>query len=268
MQAARRPVPGTRSRPSVAVMRDRRARRRRPLAADHLGLAAPHVVEDDRHVAARPVEMRLDDLQREGGRDGGVEGVAAALQHAHADRGRDPVGRRDDAEGAVDLGTGGEAVGLTKPMIDRARRSGRMYASTINRPAEAVQLAIFGMSVIDVRRPPYLHRRIYGEAKVTDGESVQIRKQPGGPLPKEFRFASDEVEIFRRGDEVVLREKPRNLMGSDQILVRAAGRRLDGSGDHRGQPASGAQGAVMALRYMLDTNIFIQIRPQPPRSRP
>lgn len=25
-------------------------------------------------------------------------------------------------------------------------------------------------------------------------------------LPKDFRFASDEVEIFRRGDEVVLRE--------------------------------------------------------------
>lgn len=26
-------------------------------------------------------------------------------------------------------------------------------------------------------------------------------------LPKEFRFESDEVEIFRRGREVVLREK-------------------------------------------------------------
>ena len=26
-------------------------------------------------------------------------------------------------------------------------------------------------------------------------------------LPKEFRFDSEEVEIFRRGDEVVLREK-------------------------------------------------------------
>ena len=31
-------------------------------------------------------------------------------------------------------------------------------------------------------------------------------------LPKEFRFGGDEVEIFRRGDEVVLREKPRNLL--------------------------------------------------------
>lgn len=27
-------------------------------------------------------------------------------------------------------------------------------------------------------------------------------------LPKEFRFSSDQVEIFRRGNEVVLREKP------------------------------------------------------------
>ena len=87
-------------------------------------------------------------------------------------------------------------------------------------------------------------------------------------LPKEFRFASDEVEIFRRGDEVVLREKPRTLMRSDQRLVRAAGRRLYGPGDHRGQPASGAQGTVMALRYMLDTNVFIRIPSTPPRSRP
>ena len=28
-------------------------------------------------------------------------------------------------------------------------------------------------------------------------------------LPKEFRFDGDEVEIFRRGDEVVLRERAR-----------------------------------------------------------
>jgi antitoxin VapB len=30
-------------------------------------------------------------------------------------------------------------------------------------------------------------------------------------LPKEFRFRSKEVEITRRGDEIVLREKPKNL---------------------------------------------------------
>ena len=30
-------------------------------------------------------------------------------------------------------------------------------------------------------------------------------------LPKEFRFRSKEVEITRRGDEIVLRETPKNL---------------------------------------------------------
>jgi antitoxin VapB len=37
-------------------------------------------------------------------------------------------------------------------------------------------------------------------------------------LPKEFRFRSKEVEITRRGDEVVLREKPRNLGDVLEIL--------------------------------------------------
>jgi antitoxin VapB len=29
-------------------------------------------------------------------------------------------------------------------------------------------------------------------------------------LPKEFRFDAERVEIFRRGDEVILRDKPAN----------------------------------------------------------
>jgi len=29
-------------------------------------------------------------------------------------------------------------------------------------------------------------------------------------LPKKFRFEAEQVEIFRRGDEIVLREKPAN----------------------------------------------------------
>jgi antitoxin VapB len=37
-------------------------------------------------------------------------------------------------------------------------------------------------------------------------------------LPKEFRFRSKEVEITRRGDEIVLREKPRNLGDVMDIL--------------------------------------------------
>ena len=31
-------------------------------------------------------------------------------------------------------------------------------------------------------------------------------------LPKEFRFSADQVEIFRRGDEVVLREHPSSAL--------------------------------------------------------
>ncbi len=38
-------------------------------------------------------------------------------------------------------------------------------------------------------------------------------------LPKDYRFMSDQVEIFRRGDEVVLREKPRDMRRVYQILT-------------------------------------------------
>jgi len=38
-------------------------------------------------------------------------------------------------------------------------------------------------------------------------------------LPKEFRFQSDEVEIFRRGEEVVLREKAKGLERAFWLLA-------------------------------------------------
>ena len=38
-------------------------------------------------------------------------------------------------------------------------------------------------------------------------------------LPKEFRFKGEEVEIFRRGDEVILREKPREMRRAYEILT-------------------------------------------------
>jgi hypothetical protein len=94
------------------VMRDRRLGRRRPLAADDFGAATLDVMHDDRHVAARTVQMRLDHLQSKGGRNPGVKGVAAFLQRRHPDRGRDPVGRGHDAEGALDLGPGRERIGI------------------------------------------------------------------------------------------------------------------------------------------------------------
>lgn len=37
-------------------------------------------------------------------------------------------------------------------------------------------------------------------------------------LPKEFRFKTSEVEIFRRGDEIVMRERPSTAEGVLTIL--------------------------------------------------
>ncbi len=38
-------------------------------------------------------------------------------------------------------------------------------------------------------------------------------------LPKEFRFEVEQVEIFRRGDEIVLRERPANATEVFDALV-------------------------------------------------
>ena len=38
-------------------------------------------------------------------------------------------------------------------------------------------------------------------------------------LPKDFQFDVSEVEIFRRGDEVVLRRVPQNLSAAFDLLT-------------------------------------------------
>ncbi len=38
-------------------------------------------------------------------------------------------------------------------------------------------------------------------------------------LPKQFRFKGKEVEIFRRGKEVVLREKENNIVRAFDLLA-------------------------------------------------
>ena len=62
--------------------------------------------------------MRLDHLQYEGHGDARIERVAAALQDAHADRGRDPVRRRNDAERSRDLRARREP-GIKRSQYDR-----------------------------------------------------------------------------------------------------------------------------------------------------
>ena len=83
------------------------------LAAEHERLTAIDVEEDRRHLAARPVQMRLDDLEHEPGRDRRIEGVAASLEHRHAGLRGEPVCRRDHPEGAAQLWAGGELQGRT-----------------------------------------------------------------------------------------------------------------------------------------------------------
>lgn len=38
-------------------------------------------------------------------------------------------------------------------------------------------------------------------------------------IPKQFQFSSDEVEILRRGAEVVLRERPKTLAQAFDLLT-------------------------------------------------
>ena len=53
-----------------------------------------------------------------------------------------------------------------------------------------------------------------GTARVfRSGNSQAVR------LPKEFRLKSKEVEIFRRGDEIVLREKEESALRIYELLA-------------------------------------------------
>jgi antitoxin VapB len=38
-------------------------------------------------------------------------------------------------------------------------------------------------------------------------------------LPKQFRLKSKEVEIYRRGDELILRERPENMARAFDLLA-------------------------------------------------
>ncbi len=47
---------------------------------------------------------------------------------------------------------------------------------------------------------------------------IQLRDAQAVQLPKQFRLNTDEVEIFRRGDEIVLRERPETLARVFELL--------------------------------------------------
>jgi antitoxin VapB len=56
-------------------------------------------------------------------------------------------------------------------------------------------------------------------ALMASAKVFKSRNSQAVRLPREFRFQSGEVEIFRRGEEVVLREKAKGLERAFWILA-------------------------------------------------
>lgn len=52
-------------------------------------------------------------------------------------------------------------------------------------------------------------------------------------LPKEFRFHSEEVEIFRRGEEVILREKSKGMARAYELIASLP---IEDLADERDEP--------------------------------
>jgi antitoxin VapB len=76
-----------------------------------------------------------------------------------------------------------------------------------------------------------------GTARVfQSGNSQAVR------LPKQFRLKSKEVEIFRRGDEIVLREKDGTMVRAFDLLaglpddLEVVGRQKDQPQKRKGRP--------------------------------
>jgi antitoxin VapB len=63
----------------------------------------------------------------------------------------------------------------------------------------------------------YIQEHLMAIARVfKSGNSQAVR------LPKEFRLRSKEVEIFRQGDDLVLREKSRGMERAFEIIANLA----------------------------------------------
>ena len=53
----------------------------------------------------------------------------------------------------------------------------------------------------------------YIDKRIKAGNSLAVR------IPKEFRFEGSEVEIFKRGDEILLKQRPNNLEAVFDLLA-------------------------------------------------
>jgi hypothetical protein len=93
----------------VAIEGDRGRARRRALRAEDERPVSSRRPEERGQVAAGAVQVRLDDLQGEPGRDRRVEGVPALFEHGHSGRRGEPVRGRHHPEGPPQLGARREA---------------------------------------------------------------------------------------------------------------------------------------------------------------
>ena len=94
---AQRPVDGDRRQPLGLEQLDRRGRRRAAAGVEAVELLGLGVPDDGEQVAADAARHRLDHAEHGVGRDGGIDGVAALLQHADRGRGRQRLAGRGHA---------------------------------------------------------------------------------------------------------------------------------------------------------------------------
>jgi antitoxin VapB len=94
-----------------------------------------------------------------------------------------------------------------------------------------------------VLRLPIYTTRVYNIGVIVVGGNPEMAKtrvfQSGNSqavrLPKQFHFDVDEVEIFRRGDEVILRKIPDSLAG---VFTQLIGLSKDFMAGGRSQPST------------------------------
>ena len=108
-----RQQPGTRDQVQTQVLEclDGSGTRGGTLTANHLLPPRFRIVQNDRRIASGSVQMRLGDLQDEGGGDRGIKGIAAAFQYRHAGAAGQPVRAGDNSERPGDFRARGEHGG-------------------------------------------------------------------------------------------------------------------------------------------------------------
>ncbi len=104
----RRQQPGARHEVKAQLTKpfERRGLRRHALTTDHLDAAFVFAVDEDRHLTAGPVQVRLDDLQHKSPRRRGIECIATSLENAHRSCRSQPVCGGSHSEGAFQFRAG------------------------------------------------------------------------------------------------------------------------------------------------------------------